>query len=334
MKAPSSDTPVSASPLNPGETLRVARERQGLTLSGVSLQLNLPERSLAQIEAGDFSRLPGHTFARGYVRAYSKLLGLDQSQMVQEFDRYTGTNAKGSEVHSLGHIEEPVRLSSIGLRLLSLILLLLLAAVVFFWWQEGNMGTRVSQVATTLGHVEVEGADGTVQIHPLDDNDDAPSQSNASSTSGVVALPLGSKAAPLVGQGLAATGHGAAPASPANKPIAGGPAAAGTNASEAAQQGVAGAATAPAQTVVEVPPGQGRLEMRFTTNSWTRVIDADGRVLLNALMKAGTAQTLQGKEPLNVRFGYAKGAQLTYNGTPIDLVPHTKGSIARLQLGQ
>ena len=56
---------------NPGETLRKAREDKGLTLSAVAQQLNLTERALARIEAGDFSQLPGHTFARGYVRAYA-----------------------------------------------------------------------------------------------------------------------------------------------------------------------------------------------------------------------------------------------------------------------
>ena len=95
---------------NPGETLRKAREDKGLTLSAVAQQLNLTERALARIEAGDFSQLPGHTFARGYVRAYAKLLGLDQTRLVQEFDQHTGTNASGSSVNSLGRIEEPSRL--------------------------------------------------------------------------------------------------------------------------------------------------------------------------------------------------------------------------------
>ena len=67
--------PEQAAPMgNSGETLRKAREDKGLTLSAVAQQLNLTERALARIEAGDFSQLPGHTFARGYVRAYAKLL--------------------------------------------------------------------------------------------------------------------------------------------------------------------------------------------------------------------------------------------------------------------
>lgn len=44
---------------NPGETLRQARESKGWSLASVAQQLNLTARSVAQIEAGDFSQLPG-----------------------------------------------------------------------------------------------------------------------------------------------------------------------------------------------------------------------------------------------------------------------------------
>lgn len=316
MKAPSSDTPASATPINPGKLLRNAREAQGLTLAGVALQLNLPCRFLEQIETGNFANLPGNTFARGYVRSYAKLLGMDPSQLVSEFDRFTGTNAKGSQVHSLGRIEEPVRFSSIGLRLISLVLLLLLCAVLFFWWQESSMGLKVSQVMAPPAHVEVEGADGTVQIHPLDDNEDKGDKA-ANTDKNVLPLAL-SKGATVAAASAVASGFssGTLPTPPATAtPPA--PTTEGSAASEA-----------------PLPTGHSRLEMQFSANCWTRVIDGDGRVLLNALMKAGTNHTLQGKEPLNVRFGYAKGAQLSYNGKALDLAPHTKGSVARLQLGQ
>lgn len=323
MKAPSSDTPAPATPVNPGKLLRNAREAQGLTLTGVALQLNLPCRFLEQIETGNFASLPGNTFARGYVRTYAKLLGMDQSQLVQEFDRFTGTNAKGSQVHSLGRIEEPVRFSSIGLRLVSLLLLLVLCGLLFFWWQESNMGLRVSQVIAPPAHVEVEGADGTVQIHPLDDEDKGDKAANADKNTLPLALPKGS-AATVANAVAAGFSTGTSPAS----------------ASLPTTTAAANATTTPAPTEPApaseppLPSGHGRLEMQFTANCWTRVIDGDGRVLLNALMKAGTSHTLQGKEPLNVRFGYGKGAQLTYNGKVLDLAPHTKGSVARLQLGQ
>ena len=81
---------VAATRTNPGETLRQARESKDWSLPEVALRLNLTVTSLTHLEAGDFDKLPGHTFARGYVRAYAKLLGMDQAALVR---RSTSTPA-------------------------------------------------------------------------------------------------------------------------------------------------------------------------------------------------------------------------------------------------
>ena len=73
---------VAANRVNPGDTLRQARESNGWSLAEVALKLNLTSTSLANLEAGAFDKLPGHTFARGYIRAYAKLLGIDQTVLV------------------------------------------------------------------------------------------------------------------------------------------------------------------------------------------------------------------------------------------------------------
>ncbi|HAW39972.1 MAG TPA: DUF4115 domain-containing protein, partial [Pseudomonas sp.] len=77
-----------------------------------------------------------------------------------------------------------------------------------------------------------------------------------------------------------------------------------------------------------------QLELRFTADCWTRVTDADGRVLFSALAKAGTSRTVTGKAPLDVHLGYARGAQLSYNGEAVNLATHMRGETARLKLGQ
>ena len=162
---------TAAASVNPGEILRRGREANEWSLAQVAGQLNLSARILAQLEAGEFDRLPGHTFARGYIRSYAKLLGMDQASLVEAFDQYTGTNAKGSEVHNLGRIEQPLRLSQTILRLVSLALLLLIVGSGLFWWQERS-SQKGLRSALNLAHVEVESADGTTQIHPLDEPED------------------------------------------------------------------------------------------------------------------------------------------------------------------
>ncbi|MCW8154588.1 helix-turn-helix domain-containing protein [Stutzerimonas stutzeri] len=325
----------SAAPMgnNPGETLRKAREDKGWTLAAVAQQLNLTERSLARIEAGDFSQLPGHTFARGYVRAYAKLLGLDQTRLVQEFDQHTGTNASGSNVNSLGRIEEPGRLSRTFMRFFGFALLLVLAAVAWYWWQERAAREATPPPVSALERIEVQGADGTTEIHLLDRADEAAEQQAEQST------PIADPS-----EGLNPESGEASPA-PAESSSASAPAGDASQSlplaltevapeSPAAPAEAAAPVATPSPSTVAPVPGEAQLELRFTADCWTRVSDAEGRMLFSALAKAGTSTTVSGKAPLDVHLGYARGAQLSYNGEAVNLAPHMRGETARLKLGQ
>jgi hypothetical protein len=53
--------------------------KTGLVSSRGGRKLNLTVSSLNHLETGAFDKLPGHTFARGYIRAYAKLMGMDQA---------------------------------------------------------------------------------------------------------------------------------------------------------------------------------------------------------------------------------------------------------------
>ncbi|WP_429212065.1 RodZ domain-containing protein [Metapseudomonas resinovorans] len=352
---------VAATRANPGETLRQAREGKDWSLGEVARNLNLTEQSLRQLEAGDFEQLPGHTFARGYVRAYAKLLGIDQAALVAEFDHYTGTDANGSSVHSLGRIEEPVRLSQSVLRIVSFIILVALGAVGFFWWQEHSSRNNEEASSVSMEHVEVESADGTTQIHPLDEPEDqavAEAQDGQAPTPAEVSpemaaqpeQPAAEGTAPTAPVGETAPATTASPQAPVvvaapSVPVAQPPAPTAIEPSASAVAPtitpvapVTPAAT-PAPTAQPAAPvvaqqGQGVVRIQFTANCWTQVTDADGKVLVSALKRTGDSLELAGKAPLEVRLGFARGAQLSYNGQSVDVSPHVRGETARLKLGQ
>ena len=323
---------LAATRVNPGETLRQARENNGWTLAEVAKKLNLTASSLSNLEAGAFDKLPGHTFARGYIRAYAKLLGMDQAALVHEFDLYTGTDANGSNVHSLGRIEEPVRISHTILRIVSLLLLIAVIGGGFIWWQDQTSMRAKDLIGLAPEHVEVEGADGTTQIHPLDEPEDqavaeakveseSPVEAQAAAEqtqSSALALPLAS--APVV--------SGAAPAAPATS-VASAP---------AAPVAPAPAVTpvAPAVAAVESAPvaGAGKVSVQYSADCWTQVTDATGKVLFGGLKRKGENLEVSGKPPLSLRLGFARAAQVTYNGQAVDVAPFTSGETARLKLGQ
>ncbi|MDD2103544.1 RodZ family helix-turn-helix domain-containing protein [Pseudomonas sp. YuFO20] len=321
---------VAANRVNPGETLRQARESNGWSLAEVALKLNLTVSSLSNLEAGAFDKLPGHTFARGYIRAYAKLLGMDQAVLVQQFDQSTGTDSKGSNVHSLGRIEEPVRVSHTILRIVSLLLLVAVVGGGFAWWQDQTSQRTKDVVSLTPEHVEVEGADGTTQIHPLDEPEDQAVAEGQTDNATALALPQAETATP-------APAETPAPVAPVTAPIVATPAtpapAAPVAAAPAAPAVPAPTAAAPAPAAPAVA-GQGQVQLQFTADCWTQVTDGAGKVLLSGLKRKGDSVSVSGKPPFSVRLGYARGAQVSYNGQAVNVAPFTSGETARLKLGQ
>ncbi|ARB27703.1 helix-turn-helix domain-containing protein [Pseudomonas tolaasii] len=317
---------VAANRVNPGETLRQARESNGWSLAEVALKLNLTATSLANLEAGAFDKLPGHTFARGYIRAYAKLLGIDQAVLVQEFDQFTGTDSQGSNVHGLGRIEEPVRVSHTILRIVSLLLLIAVIGGGFVWWQDQTTQRAKDLTSNAMEHVEVESADGTTQIHPLDEPEDqAVAEGQAAPQAPATAEQPATEANPAP----AAVPAPAAPATPA-APVAHAPAApVQTPAPAAPAAPVVSAPTTPALIA-----GDGHIQITFIADCWTQVTDGNGKVLFSGLKRKGDTLDQGGKPPLTLRLGFARGAQVAYNGQPVDVAPFTSGETARLKLGQ
>ncbi|HRL94191.1 MAG TPA: helix-turn-helix domain-containing protein [Pseudomonas sp.] len=340
MKAPQPEVVVS-SRSNPGETLRKARESKNLAQAEVAQQLNLTLRALTQVEAGAFDKLPGHTFARGYIRAYAKLLELDQDRLVADFDAYTGTDSAGSSVHALGRIEEPTHLAQSLLRFVSVGLLLGLLAVSFFWWQEQS--TRKDSdaaVSRALEHVEVESADGTTEIHPLDEPEDqavADGQALIVEPASEIEPELAAQAATAAPAADTATSASqpapvVEPAAVVVAPVAAVPAAPVSAALPSVTPVVEAPGSAPAP--VQAAAGQALVNIQFTANCWTQLTDANGKVLFSALKRAGESLELTGKPPLELRLGFARGAQVSYNGQAVDVAPYTSGETARMKLGQ
>ena len=336
---------VAANRVNPGETLRQARESNGWSLAEVALKLNLTVTSLSNLEAGAFDKLPGHTFARGYIRAYAKLLGMDQTALVQQFDQSTGTDSQGSNVHALGRIEEPVRVSHTILRIVSLLLLIAVIGGGFVWWQDQTSQRTKDLTSLAPEHVEVEGADGTTQIHPIDEPEDqAVAEGQAEGTTDL-ALPQSETTAESTGAEPAAPAT--APAAPAATPTApvhtpapvvAAPATPTANVPATPAPTVAApvAPATPASTAQAAAPvaGQGQVSVQFVADCWTQVADGTGKILFSGLKRKGDSLSVAGKPPFAVRLGYARGAQVSYNGQSVDIAPFTSGETARLKLGQ
>ncbi len=313
--------------VNPGEVLCKAREDNNWSQADVAGKLNLTVQALGYLESGAFSKLPGNTFARGYIRAYAKLLEIDQEPLVVAFDQLTGSNATGSSVHSLGHIEEPAHLAQNLLRIVSFSVLIALALASYFWWQERSQRIPViGSVSSAVEHIEVEGADGSTQLHLLDEPEDQ-AVSDGQQSSDLPLIATDSKTAVPEQEPQSET-VSATPLVGDPVPVLSTSVADSAGSADSAQPVLATDAQP-----VKVAAGEGLVGLKFTANCWTQLTDANGKVLFSALKGKGEFLELVGKAPLELRLGFARGVQVSYNGQVVDVTPYTSGETARMKLG-
>ncbi|CAH1904182.1 conserved hypothetical protein [Candidatus Nitrotoga sp. HW29] len=74
------------------------------------------------------------------------------------------------------------------------------------------------------------------------------------------------------------------------------------------------------------------IRLKFDENSWVKVTDNDGKVLLSQLNSSGSEKYLKGKPPFSVVIGNTNGIHLYYQGKLVELAPFSNGGTARLTL--
>ncbi|WAH35344.1 helix-turn-helix domain-containing protein [Alicyclobacillus dauci] len=68
-----------------GRILRTTRESQGFDLDQIEEKTKIRKRYLLALEEGDWTVLPGRVYARGFVRSYADVLGLDGLDLLQKY---------------------------------------------------------------------------------------------------------------------------------------------------------------------------------------------------------------------------------------------------------
>lgn len=280
-----------------GQVLRDARETQGLTLEEAAARLRLMQRQIVAMEADEFESLGQPVFARGFVRNYSRLLGLEPETLLAKME------GAPSEPSVVSYAEPPQPhswLSSPWLILLLLgVLVVVTVPVTLYWWLNEGEDELVSRVQS------VERVD-PVPLPPRP-----------------VAVPM-EAAAPVAEPAQPPPVEAAAPVAPA-------PAAPAAPAPiPAAVPGEAGAPAAPAAPVSPVLGGV--LKLEFGEEAWVEIKDASGRMLHRQLNPAGSSVSVRGQPPFDLVIGNAAQARMTYNGRPIDLKPFIGMTVARFTL--
>jgi cytoskeleton protein RodZ len=124
----------------PGALLRKTRESRGLTQDDVVKRLRLKLRIIEDIENDHYENISATVYMRGYLRAYSRMLGLKEDEVLQAFSelQIADPNRMVHDRHiQVNNHEEIAENPSSWLRwsLLGLLGFLIFAAL-FVWWNQ------------------------------------------------------------------------------------------------------------------------------------------------------------------------------------------------------
>lgn len=277
---------------HPGIALRAAREAQGLDLATVAQRLRLMERQIDAIEKGDFESLGQPVFARGFVRNYARLLGLDAEALVASMQPQAHVIEVQEEPEAEPARVETARSSGLGWLMSPWVLVLVCAALVviampvglYYWLNSGD--------------------------------DDLPPVASGPE----VLAPASPDASPVE----PAAPSAATTLSTLDPTTAGSTAEAGDTNSQAAAEA--------AGVQEQAPAVLGALEFSFLGDAWVEIRDADGKFVHRQLNRAGTRATVTGKPPFDFVVGNAREVRLAYNSRPIDLAPFIEVTVARFSL--
>ncbi|GBG12887.1 cytoskeleton protein RodZ [Novimethylophilus kurashikiensis] len=299
-----------------GELLRTTREQLGLEVDDVARQLCLSPRQVVALEADAYSDLPSATFTRGFIRNYAKLLQIEAEPLLAMY-RSKVPDAPSLSAISLHTEGIPIQTGNRGSWLPYLVATGILVLAAAAWWFY--MDWRESHPAA------VEPAENVA----------APAKTESATTP----VPLQAQPEPApMGAGMQpeqltepapnatlAQAEPAAPSVPSASPAPAAPAVPVATPSQTPSAAV----PAPSNAVAA---GIARVELKFSESSWVRVMDADGKELLNKTKPAASEEVVEGKPPLKVVIGNVNGATVIYKGQPVDVLSHAKANVARLTL--
>lgn len=285
-----------------GEFFKQVRETKGLSVDEVASKTRIHPDFLRALEEGNFAKLPDQVFAKGFVRAYARSLGLDEDDAIRRFEESAGAfygkqgelerlRLKQAEDERRRKANRKITVAAVGVALLGLVLLV----------------TREQSAVVTNRP--------TVEPAPTKATDAVPS-AKSSGTQGPSELGADTSAGR---RDERAEGGQPTSAEPGALPLA--PPADATP-SPADREESAPVTTAPTEPLGELPLESVRtknaplvLDLEALELSWV-VVQVDGASPREALLRAGERIRWKARNRFTITLGNAGGVRVELNGKP------------------
>jgi cytoskeleton protein RodZ len=336
--------PAAADKRSVGETLRAARNAQGLTLEQVATELRIELPQLEALEGDRFERIGVPVFVKGYLRQYGARLGLDPRDLLARYYEQTSLKevlVQPSKTIKL-HDERQITVWVIA----ALAILVVIVGLAAWWVGTGGSSVASAPSATPKTGGDAKPASPAASPAPAATPEPASAPGSSGAAGGTAtppaeATPSSSPSTPAATppSGAAAPAatpapSGAATSATTTLAIATPPPSARASADRSAAASPPPPAAAPSATATSataqtnVDDGGGPvlvvpLELTFDQESWAEVTDAHGERLYYGLGTAGKHVQMRGQPPFAVVLGNAGGVKIVVDGD--DFAIPTKG---------
>ena len=135
-----------------GEILRNKREEIGLSLDEITEKLNLDSNLIELLENNDFEKFKVETYLKGYLRAYSKLLGIDGDRIIKLYKK--SNPEKEPEILPDVKPKNQKNSSDRSVKLLSYIIGLSIVLSMLIWYQK-NITIKPDANNNNIGNIEL-----------------------------------------------------------------------------------------------------------------------------------------------------------------------------------
>ncbi|RXJ73131.1 cytoskeleton protein RodZ [Veronia nyctiphanis] len=317
---------------NPGTVLKKARESMGLSVKDVADRLRLRVKVIEDLESNTDTDNQIPTFTRGYIRSYSKLLGLDADQLLSGF---VVDDAAEPDVQQMQSFSRKTKIEKSDTHLMTLTWVILIVVVglsAYWWWQDQNskaeqaepeiIDDSVSQVEPDLTQLSVTPADDT---QPETQGEETTSQSVAEVTTEQNSTMEDATASVSASSDVSSNEEkesietDVTPSVETTDPINTASAATANNENNAVD------------SAVETPT-LSKVLMAFSADCWIDVRDGSGKRLATGIKSSGDSLELSGTPPFKFVLGAPTAVKLTYKGESVDMSKFPSGKVARFSL--
>ncbi|WP_440904916.1 RodZ domain-containing protein [Catenovulum sp. SX2] len=282
-----------------GMVLQAARIKLGLSEQDVAGSLNLKVTVIQGIESDDFTLIPVPTYIKGYLRAYAKLLSLDENQIIALYYQQQPVEYKPENKLKSFSKKTSQQAHDSRLMLVTYGIILVLVALIVVWWVQ-----REAVVDDSASILPASSAAVNSDNQTLPTTISVEQQAPVQMQSQVVAEPT--EVTEVSAEAL--------------------------NQDDA----VLNESMAETETAVEenllTEAEVHNLQMTFTGDCWINVIDSNGERVAYGVKEQGRIIYLNAAPPYEITLGAPEVVDIVFEDESIDMNQFKKGMVARFSL--